>query len=116
MVDRLTRRAVDEGVTNLVAIVGDATQLHVDEATRSCIPGYHARERSLIARQHSTSVSVRLKLAESCQLQRSLVIPTISLERPCGGWLATAGFRWPSIQGRWWFYTANFVKPEESVK
>ena len=33
MVDRLTRRAVDEGVTNLVAIVGDATQLHVDEAS-----------------------------------------------------------------------------------
>lgn len=111
MIERLKIRADRAGVTNLKAILGDATQPHVPEASfdlvflctalgeipdRAAALGqcYHALKpggvlsiTEIFGDPHYQSRSVVQRLAEA------------------------AGFRLQSMQGRWWFYTASFIKP-----
>jgi ubiquinone/menaquinone biosynthesis C-methylase UbiE len=110
MIERLKIRADRAGVTNLKAILGDATQPHVPEASfdlvflsaalgeipdraaalsqchRALKPGGVLSITEVFGDPHYQSRSVVQRLAEA------------------------AGFRLQSMQGRWWFYTASFVK------
>jgi ubiquinone/menaquinone biosynthesis C-methylase UbiE len=110
MIDRLKIRADRAGVTNLKAILGDATRPHVPETSfdlvflctalgeipdraaalgqchRALKPGGVLSITEIIGDPHYQSRSVVQRLAEA------------------------AGFRHQSTQGRWWFYTACFIK------
>jgi SAM-dependent methyltransferase len=111
MIERLKSNAARANVTNLTAIVGDATQPHVPDASfdlvflctvlgevpdrgaaltqafRALKPGGTLSVTEMIGDPHYQSRSTVQRLAEE------------------------AGFRPQSIQGHWWFYTANFLKP-----
>jgi len=111
MIERLKAKAEKAGVTNLTAILGDATQPHVPEASfdlvflctalgeipdrapaltqchRALKPGGVLSITEIFGDPHYQSRSVVQRLAEA------------------------AGFRLRAIKGRWWFYTANFIKP-----
>jgi ubiquinone/menaquinone biosynthesis C-methylase UbiE len=111
MIERLRARAAREGLTNLTAIVGDASQPHVPEASfdvvflctalgeipdragalaqayRALKPGGLLSITEMFGDPHYQSRSTVQRLAEA------------------------AGFRLQSIQGSWWFFTANFLKP-----
>ena len=110
MVERLRRNVGKAGVTDATVILGDATQPHVPEATfdlaflctalgeipdrsaalthcyRALKPGGRLSVTELMLDPHYQSRSTVRRLAEG------------------------AGFRLVSIQGRWWRYTANFVR------
>ncbi len=111
MIEQLKVRADRAGVTNLMAILGNATQPHVPEASfdlvflctalgeipdraaalgqcyRALKPGGVLSITEIIGDPHYQSRSVVQRLA------------------------AAAGFRLQSMQGSWWFYTASFLKP-----
>jgi ubiquinone/menaquinone biosynthesis C-methylase UbiE len=98
-------------MTNVTAILGNATQSHVPEATfdvvflstvlgeipdrsaalahcyRALKPGGRLSVTEIVLDLHYQSRSTVRKLAEQ------------------------AGFRFLSIEGRWWFYTASFARP-----
>jgi ubiquinone/menaquinone biosynthesis C-methylase UbiE len=110
MVERLRRNAEKDGVTNLTVILGDATQPHVTEASIDVaflctvlgeIPDRTAAlARCYRALKHGGRLSITEVILDPHYQPRSTV------RRLAEG----AGFRFVSIQGGWWFYTANFVK------
>jgi ubiquinone/menaquinone biosynthesis C-methylase UbiE len=111
MVKRLAQRARTQGITNLTAIVGDATRPHVAEGSfdvaflcaalgeipdragalaqcyRALKPGGTLSIAEMIGDPHYQARGVVSKLAEG------------------------VGFRLQSIEGGWWLYTAQFKKP-----
>jgi SAM-dependent methyltransferase len=111
MIERLNRRASEAGLTNLKAILGDATQPHVSEASfdvvflcaalgeipdrtaalaqayRALKPGGVLSISEMIGDPHYQARSVVQRLAEG------------------------VGFRFQSIRGGWWLFTADFIKP-----
>ena len=111
MIDRLRKRAKEADVKNLTAILGDATQSHVEvgifdlvflvttlgeipdraavlrEAYKALKPGGVLSVTEIFGDPHYQSKSTVRRLAEG------------------------AGFRLQSVAGRWWFFTLNFVKP-----
>jgi ubiquinone/menaquinone biosynthesis C-methylase UbiE len=111
MIGRLKERAKRANVANLTAILGDATQPIVSEASfdvtflvttlgeipdraaalaqcyRSLKPGGVLSITEMFPDPHYQSRSTVKRLAEE------------------------ADFRLESVQGRWWLFTANFVKP-----
>lgn len=111
MLDRLARRAREEGLTNLTTIRGDATEPHVPAA--SCdvvmlcevlgeIPDRAAAlAQCFRALKPGGLLSVTELLGDPHYQFRS------TLKRLAG----QAGFRLQSIQGGWWVYTASFIKP-----
>jgi ubiquinone/menaquinone biosynthesis C-methylase UbiE len=110
MIERLTARAKQAGVTNLTAVLGDAARPHAPEgsfdlvflctalgeipdraaalaqAYRALKPGGVLSITEMAGDPHYQSRSTVKRLAEA------------------------AGFRLQSIQGGWWFFTANFIK------
>jgi len=111
MLDRLTRRARQEGLTNLTTIHGDATQPHV--LAESCdvvmlcevlgeIPDRAgALAQCFRALKHGGVLYVTELLAD----------PHYQFQPTLKRLAAQAGFRLQAIHGGWWLYTANFVKP-----
>jgi ubiquinone/menaquinone biosynthesis C-methylase UbiE len=111
MIERLKCNAHKAGVTNLSVILGDATQPHVPESSfdlvflcttlgeipdrsaalaqcfRALKPGGRLAITELIPDPHYQSRSTVRRLSES------------------------TSFRFESLAGSWWFYTATFVKP-----
>lgn len=111
MVERLKERAKTAKITNLMALLGDATQPLVPEGSfdlaylvttlgeipdraavlmqcfRALKPGGVLSVTELFPDPHYQSRSNVKRLAEQ------------------------AGFRLQSLQGGWWLFTANFVKP-----
>jgi ubiquinone/menaquinone biosynthesis C-methylase UbiE len=111
MIDRLKARAEQAGVTNLKAILGDAARPHVEEGSfdlvflctalgeipdrpaalaqcyRALKPGGVLSVTEIFGDPHYQSRATVRKLAEA------------------------AGFRPRSVQGGWWRFTADFVKP-----
>ncbi len=111
MIARLQQRAAEADVTNLTAILGDATRPHVEEAscdlvflvtTLGEIP-----DRASAIRQAYRALKPggRLSVTELCgdpHYQSPATVQRLAKE---------AGFQDPSREGRWWFFTATFVKP-----
>jgi ubiquinone/menaquinone biosynthesis C-methylase UbiE len=111
MIERLKRNAVKAGMINLTAILGDATRPLVAVSSfdleflgatlgempdRSAVlarcfrawkPGGRLSITELVPDPHSQSRSTVRRLAQE------------------------ADFRLESIEGGWWFCTANFIKP-----
>ncbi len=110
MVDRLRRNAEKAGATNLTVILGDASQPHVPEATFDlallCTALGEIPDRSAALTEcfRALKAGGRLSVTELIldpHYQRRLTVRRLA---------EGAGFHFVSIQGGWWFYTANFVK------
>ncbi len=111
MIERLKARSEQAHLTNLTAILGDATQPHVPEASFDlvflCTALGEVPDRAAVLTQSNRALksggvlSITEKFGDPHYQSRSAV-------KRLG---EEAGFRFQSIQGRWWFFTANFVKP-----
>ena len=111
MIKRLEHRAVQAGITNLKAILGDAAQPHVPEATFDivflCAALGEIPDRSAaLAQAYRTLkrggvLSITEMFGDPHYQSRS-VVERLALE---------AGFPLQSVQGGWWLFTADFIKP-----
>jgi ubiquinone/menaquinone biosynthesis C-methylase UbiE len=111
MIDRLTQRAEDAGVTNLTAILGDATKPHVDEASFDLVflvttLGEITNRAAVLAQSYKA-----LKAGGVLSITEIFPDPHYQSRSTVKRLAETAGFQLRSIEGHWWFYTANFVKP-----
>jgi ubiquinone/menaquinone biosynthesis C-methylase UbiE len=111
MIERLERRAKDAGITNLKTIVGDAAQPHVPEASFdvvylcTALGEIPARTAALAQCYRVLKPQGVLSITEifgDPHYQRRSVVRRLA---------EGVGFRFQSIQGGWWLYTAEFVKP-----
>jgi ubiquinone/menaquinone biosynthesis C-methylase UbiE len=111
MLDRLKKRAAQAGVTNLKAILGDATQRHVPDASfdlvfLSTALGEIPDRAAALAHCHtalkSGGVLSITEIIGDPHYQSRSVVQRLAQE---------AGFRLKSIQGGWLLFTANFIKP-----
>ena len=110
MIERLKRRAHAEGVTNLATIVGDATNPLVPEA--SCDIVFLCTALGEIPNRNAALAQCYRALKPKGVLSISEMFgdphyQTRSVVRRLAG---EAGFRFQSVEGGWWLYTANFVK------
>ncbi len=111
MVERLKERARRAQVSNLTAILGDATQPVVPEAsfdlaflvtTLGEIP-----DRAAVLAQCFRALKPGGVLSITEMFPDPHYQPRSTVKRLA----EEAGFRLRSIQGSWWLFTANFVKP-----
>jgi ubiquinone/menaquinone biosynthesis C-methylase UbiE len=110
MVERLRRNAEKDGVTNLTVILGDATQLHVTEASIDvaflCTVLGEIPDRMAALAQCYRALKPGGRLSITEVILDPHYQPRSTVRRLADG----AGFCFVSIQGGWWFYTAKFVK------
>ncbi len=111
MIRQLEQRAKEAGITNLTAVLGDATQPHVEEAsfdlvflvtTLGEIPD---RSAALVQSFKALRPGGRLSITEifgDPHYQSRSTVRRLAEE---------VGFRFEQINGGWWFYTAKFSKP-----
>ena len=111
MVERLKERARRAQVSNLTAIVGDATQPMVAEAdfdlaflatTLGEIPDRAAVLAQCFRGLKPGGVLSITEIFPDPHYQSRSTVKRLAEE---------TGFRLQSIQGGWWLFTANFVKP-----
>jgi ubiquinone/menaquinone biosynthesis C-methylase UbiE len=111
MIERLQAKAARAGVTNLTAILGDATQPHVPEASFDlvylCTVLGEIPDRAAGLAQCFRA----LKPGGVLSITEILGDPHYQSRATVQRLAAAAGFRPQSVQGGWWTYTANFVKP-----
>jgi ubiquinone/menaquinone biosynthesis C-methylase UbiE len=111
MIERLKARASRASITNLTAILGDATQPLVPEASFDlvflCTVLGEIPDRAAALNQCCRALkpggllSITEKFGDPHYQSRSTVKRLAE----------SAGFRLQLIQGGWWFFTATFVKP-----
>jgi ubiquinone/menaquinone biosynthesis C-methylase UbiE len=111
MIQRLKVWAEKEGVTNLQALAGDATQPHVPEASFDLVSlsmalGEIPDRAAALAQCHRA-----LKPGVILSITEVFGDPHYQFRSVVQRLAEAADFRLQSIQGGWWFYTANFVKP-----
>jgi SAM-dependent methyltransferase len=111
MIERLKRRAHAEGVTNLATIVGDATNPLVPEA--SCDIVFLCTALSEIPNRNAALAQCYRALKPKGVLSISEMFgdPHYQTRSVVRRLADEAGFRFQSVEGGWWLYTANFVKP-----
>ena len=114
MVERLRERARRAQVRNLTAILGDATRPIVPETsfdlaflvtTLGEIP-----DRAAVLAQCFRA----LKPGGVLSITEMFPDPHYQTRSTVKRLAEQAGFRLQSIQGGWWLFTANFVKPGET--
>ncbi len=110
MIERLKRRADKAGTSNLKAILGDAAQPHVPEASFDIvflcaalgeIPDRTAALAQCYRALKPGGVLSITEMFGDPHYQRRSVVERLAEE---------AGFRFQSIQGGWWLFTAQFIK------
>jgi ubiquinone/menaquinone biosynthesis C-methylase UbiE len=111
MIERLKVRATQAAITNLTAILGNATRPLVPEASFDLVflctaLGEIPDRVAALCQCHRALkaggiLSVTEKFGDPHYQSRSTV-KRVAEE---------AGFRLQSIQGGWWFFTATFIKP-----
>ena len=111
MIDRLKLKAAKMGVTNVTAILGDAAQSHVPPGSFDlvflCTALGEIPDRAAALAQSFQALKPGgvLSITEifgDPHYQRRSVVKRLA---------EAAGFELRSIQGGWFMYTANFVKP-----
>jgi ubiquinone/menaquinone biosynthesis C-methylase UbiE len=111
MIDRLMHKARQAGVTNLMAIHGDATHPHVREATFDlvflCAALGEIPDRAAALDQCYRA----LKPGGILSITEMFGDPHYQSRSVVGRLAQSAGFRPRAVQGGWWLYTALFVKP-----
>lgn len=111
MIERLKLRAEKTGVTNLTAILGDATQSHVPEASFDlvflCTALGEIPDRAVVLQQCHRA----LKAGGVLSITEKFGDPHYQSPSTVKRLAEEAGFHLQSVQGGWWFFTANFVKP-----
>jgi len=111
MIERLKVRADRAGVTNLKAILGDGTQPHVPEASFDlvllCLALGEIPDRAAALNQCYRA----LKTGGILSITEVFGDPHYQFRSVVRRLAEAAGFRLQSIKGKWWFYTASFIKP-----
>ena len=111
MIERLKRRANEAGITNLETIVGDATFPHVPEATFDivflCTALGEIPDRTAALKQCHRA----LKPGGVLSISEMFGDPHYQTRSVVRRLAEDMGFRFQSIEGGWWLYTAQFVKP-----
>jgi len=111
MIERLKARARAAGITNLTAILGDATHPHVPEASFDIvflcaalgeIPDRAAALAQCFRALKPQGVLSITEMFGDPHYQSRCVLRRLAEE---------AGFRLQSVRGRWWLFTADFIKP-----
>jgi ubiquinone/menaquinone biosynthesis C-methylase UbiE len=115
MVKRLEQRAQAAGLTNLTALLGDAAQPMVPEATFDLVflvmaLGEIPDRAAALAQAYRA-----LKPGGVLSITESLGDPHYQSRSTVKRLAEAAGFRLQSIQGGWWVFTANFVKPDRQA-
>jgi ubiquinone/menaquinone biosynthesis C-methylase UbiE len=112
MIRRLERRAGEAGLTNLEAILGDATRPHVPEANFDLVwlcaaLGEIPDRTAALAQAHRAlkpgGVLSITEMIGDPHYQRRSVVRRLA---------EAVGFRFRSVRGGWWLFTADFVKTE----
>jgi SAM-dependent methyltransferase len=110
MIERLQVRAGRAGVTNLKAILGSATEPHVPEASFDivflCTALGEIPDRAVALTQCHRA----LKAGGVLSITEIFGDPHYQSRSVVRRLAEAAGFQFQSIQGGWWFFTANFVK------
>jgi ubiquinone/menaquinone biosynthesis C-methylase UbiE len=110
MVERLRRNAEKARITNATVILGDATQPHVPEATFDlaflCTVLGEIPDRSAAL----THCYRALKPGGRLSVTEMMLDPHYQRRAAVQRLAEGAGFRFVSIEGGWWYYTANFIK------
>jgi ubiquinone/menaquinone biosynthesis C-methylase UbiE len=112
MVERLVQRAQQNGITNLTAIHGDATQPHVPagscDVVMLCEVLGEIPDRAAVLAQCFQA----LKSGGTLSVTEWLGDPHYQFRSTLKRLARQAGFRLRSIQGGCWLYTATFVKSQ----
>lgn len=115
MIARLEARAAQAGVTNLTALLGDATQQHFPvesfDVVFLCtvlgeIPDREAALRQCYAALKPGGVLSITEIFPDPHYQSRATVRQLA---------EAAGFRLHEVYGRWYFFTANFIKPQNEV-
>lgn len=114
MLDRLTRRAQAAGLTNLRAILGDATRLPVEDSRFDLVflctvLGEVPDRRAALAECYRV-----LKPGGRLAITELFGDPHYQFRGKVEALAAEVGFRQPVSEGHWWFYTARFLKPGQT--
>jgi ubiquinone/menaquinone biosynthesis C-methylase UbiE len=114
MIERLRSRAAAAGVTNLAAMVGDATQPLVPAGSFDVVLlvttlGEIPDRQAVLAQCYRV-----LKPGGVLSISEMLPDPHYQSKRTVQRLAEGAGFWLQSIRGGAWLYTANFVKPAEA--
>jgi ubiquinone/menaquinone biosynthesis C-methylase UbiE len=113
MIERLKARAAAAGVSNLVAILGDATHAHVPAGTFDlaflCTALGEVPDRAAVLAQCHRA----LKPGGVLSITELAGDPHYQWRGTVRRLAEAAGFRFKSVQGSWLRYTAEFVKPDE---
>jgi ubiquinone/menaquinone biosynthesis C-methylase UbiE len=109
MIKRLQQRANRAGVTNLTALVGDASQAMVPEASfdvavLAMVLG-EIPDRAAVLAQCSRALRPGGRLS----ITEAITDPHYQSRSTIQRLAEAAGFHLQSIQGGWWLYTANFL-------
>jgi SAM-dependent methyltransferase len=111
MIERLERRAREAGLTNLKAILGDATRPHVLEASFDvvflCAALGEIPDRTAALAQGYRALKPGGVLSITEMFGDPHYQPRSVVRRLAEG----VGFRLRSIRGGWWLFTADFIKP-----
>ena len=111
MLDRLMARAAAANVTNLTAILGDATQPIVPEASFDLV-FLAAALGEIPDRAAAMAQCFRaLKTGAILSITETQPDPHYQSRTTVKRLAEAAGFQLQSIQGGMWLYTASFVKP-----
>ncbi len=111
MLERLTARAARAGVKNLTTVLGDASQANFPPASFDVIylctvlgeiPGRAAALRQCFA---------ALKPGGELSITEIFPDPHYQAREAVQHLAEAAGFRLKVIEGAWYFFTANFIKP-----
>jgi len=115
MIERLEQRAKKANVTNLKAVVGDGSQSVLSEASFDMVIlammlGEVPDRKAVLAQCFRP-----LKPGSTLSITESMTDPHYQSRSTVQRLAEAAGFRLRSIQGSWWLFTANFVKPGDDL-
>jgi ubiquinone/menaquinone biosynthesis C-methylase UbiE len=110
MLERLQRRAKAANVTNLTAVLGDATQPIVPQASFDVV--YLAAVLGEIPDRGAALAQCyrALKPGGVLSITEMFTDPHYQRRSTVKRLAEAAGFQFASIHGTWWRYTANFIK------